>query len=117
MTDEVYIPLEISMQQAWEGGSELDADLQPGSGQDIELPETFARARSDREVMIFGDPGAGKTTTLEKICHQMLIEGGEAVGLPRETLPILLPLRLTREDLTTGRDLIVLRVEAPIIYT
>jgi formylglycine-generating enzyme required for sulfatase activity len=110
--DEVYIPLEIAMQEAWQGqrdGRSLDGDLEPGMGRDIVLPEIFARARQDREVMIFGNPGAGKTTTLEKICHQMLIEGGEAVGLPRETLPILLPLRhATREDLAQPDPLLQL---------
>jgi len=96
--DEIYIPLEIAMQEAWRGGSP-DGDLIHGMGRDIALPEIFARARDDREVLIFGNPGAGKTTTLEKICHQMLIEGGEAVGLPRTTLPLLLPLRhAMRED-------------------
>ncbi len=106
--DEIYIPLEIAMQEAWRGGSP-DGDLLHGMGRDIALPEIFARARDDREVMIFGNPGAGKTTTLEKICHQLLIEGGEAVGLPRTTLPLLLPLRhATREDLAQEDPLLPL---------
>jgi hypothetical protein len=118
--DEVYIPLEIAMQEAWRSRS-LDGDLVHGVGRDIALPEIFARARSDREVMIFGNPGAGKTTTLEKICHQMLIEGGEAVGLPRTTLPLMLPLRhATREDLAHDDPLFelarreIVRGDAPL---
>ncbi len=118
--DEVYIPLELAMQQAWRGRAS-EGDLEHGQGHDITLPEIFARARDDREVMIFGHPGAGKTTTLEKICHQMLIEGGEAVGLPRATLPLLLPLlHLTREDLEQDDPLLplarreVVRGDAPL---
>lgn len=118
--DEVYIPLEIAMQEAWRSRS-ADGDLVHGMGRDIALSEIFARARDDREVMIFGNPGAGKTTTLEKICHQMLIEGGEAVGLPRATLPLLLPLRhATHEDLAQDDPLLslacreIMRGDAPL---
>jgi formylglycine-generating enzyme required for sulfatase activity len=118
--DEVYIPLEIAMQEAWRARSP-EGDLVHGMGRDIDLAEIFARARDEREVMIFGNPGAGKTTTLEKICHQMLIEGGEAVGLPRATLPLLLPLRhATREDLAQDDPLYhlaqreIMRGDAPL---
>lgn len=118
--DEVYIPLEIAMQEAWRSRS-LEGDLVHDMGRDIALGEIFARTRDDREVMIFGNPGAGKTTTLEKICHQMLIEGGEAVGLPRATLPLLLPLRhATREDLAQDDPLLplarreILRGDVPL---
>jgi formylglycine-generating enzyme required for sulfatase activity len=118
--DEVYIPLEIAMQEAWRSRS-YEGDLVHGVGRDIALAEIFARARDDREVMIFGNPGAGKTTTLEKICHQMLIEGGEAVGLPRATLPLLLPLRhAVREDLAQEDPLFelarreIMRGDAPL---
>lgn len=118
--DEVYIPLEIAMQEAWRSRSR-EGDLVHDMGRDIALCEIFARARADREVMIFGNPGAGKTTTLEKICHQMLIEGGEAVGLPRATLPLLLPLRnATREDLAQDDPLLplarreIMRGDAPL---
>lgn len=110
--DEVYIPLAIAMQEAWRAqleGEGLDGDLGHGGGRDIELTEVFARASEDREVMIFGHPGAGKTTTLAKICHQMLLQGGETIGLPRETLPLLLPLRnLTPEDLAHADPLLCL---------
>ncbi|MCX4241677.1 SUMF1/EgtB/PvdO family nonheme iron enzyme [Paraliomyxa miuraensis] len=99
--DEVYIPLSLSMQPAWQGRRRHRRGLEPGgTGRELELPELFARAQGDREVIVLGEPGSGKSTTLEKICHQLLVEGGEAVGLPPQTLPLLLPLRhLTAADL------------------
>lgn len=57
--------------------------------------------RGTRHRLILGQPGAGKTTALKKVLHQMLTAGPDSLGLPdAETLPVLLRLRrLTQEHL------------------
>ena len=75
---------------------------QGGVEESIEFGDVFkwAARRQQRGVLLLGDPGSGKTTGARQFCWRML-RGGEmrqALGLPRESLPVFLRLRsLTRE--------------------
>ncbi|MBF8185324.1 SUMF1/EgtB/PvdO family nonheme iron enzyme [Nonomuraea sp. K274] len=49
-------------------------------------------------VVVFGEPGAGKTTVLAHLLATTLLHGGSVFGLDVDTVPILVPLRhLTAE--------------------
>lgn len=111
--DEVHIPLRLSIHEAWSdsspNGAHLDRDLVRGDHGTVELAEIFERAQERAAVAIFGEPGAGKTTTLQKIAHQMLLEGGGAVGLPEGALPLFVRLhRLEPDDLQQPDPLLAL---------
>ncbi len=99
--EEVYVPLgishrapflELEMRRAKRRG-ELAWEHAAGN---VELEEIFSAGGGASRAVIFGEPGAGKTTALKKLHHLCLSEGPEALGLEQETLPLLVPLRWFR---------------------
>lgn len=111
--DKVHIPLQLSMHESWSeaghDGTTHDRDLVRSSDRLVELPEIFERVGDRCAVAIFGEPGAGKTTTLQKIAHQMRLEGGRAVGLPESTEPLFVRLhRLEHDDFAQPDPLLCL---------
>jgi len=98
--NDVYVPLRIMAR-----APSLDPEA-PGCGplalkrglDDIDLLEAFGHAGPERKLAIFGDPGAGKTTALRKLLHQVLTVGPASIGLDGEALPVFLRLRRLDRD-------------------
>ncbi|MEM7586210.1 MAG: SUMF1/EgtB/PvdO family nonheme iron enzyme [Acidobacteriota bacterium] len=115
--DEVYVPLRISHRP------ELDFDLRTGKRRgdlarsagsgDIELEKIFDPELNDGHALIFGDPGAGKTTALLKLLNQACTEGPESLRLAEDAVALFLPLRrLANADLDAPLD-VHLRQQLP----
>ena len=103
--DELYVPLRASVdvgstarigfadaEQASEWLRERD------EAREIPLADAFRAAAHEgrRGIVILGDPGSGKTTHLKRIVLALDEEGAESLGLPEQTIPLLLPLRNLR---------------------
>jgi formylglycine-generating enzyme required for sulfatase activity len=110
--EEIYIPLRVVA-----SGGVLDLKRAEGfrgrapsrmTGETIELSEVFVRAEG-RDILLFGEPGAGKTMALRKILHQTWLEGGPSLGLAEGTVPLLLRLRsMTQEQQRSQQPLLAL---------
>lgn len=76
-----------------------------GMTHELLLSDALARAiELERTgVVLLGDPGSGKTTHMRRIVLKIAHEGAESLGLPKGTVPLLLPLRNLR-DLDRGFD-------------
>lgn len=97
--DEVYVPLKISRRPLHGEREEREADRRGDSDSagDPELGKIFSEPRADgMHLVIFGDPGAGKTTVLVKLHQLCLSAGAESLGLAAGTVPILVRLRQLR---------------------
>ncbi len=84
-------------------------------GMEIPLVETVRQAvdRRFRGSIILGDPGSGKTTHLKRLLLECLDPGPEKLGLPKDMLPVFLPLR-ELEDLEKGLDAFIQKqMESP----
>ena len=102
--DEIYVPLGVSARvpRLLEGGDRCDpshygevADL---DGRDLVLEIAFEAAGREGHLIVFGEPGSGKTTALRKLVHVTLTDGGEALGLAPDTIPLFLRLRQLRRN-------------------
>ncbi len=101
--DEIYVPLGLSARPPrWLGGDVESgeprhiAEAMGLQGQEITPEKAFAVAGRDHHLVLFGEPGSGKTTALRKLAHVVLTAGGQALGLPPDTIPLLLRLRQLR---------------------
>ncbi len=93
--EEIYVPLRISRRALVDLDQRaLRRDGLPheGAEDDIDLEATL-ELEGGPHAVIFGQPGAGKTTALLKLHHQCFSEGGEVLGLDAGTVPLFLPLR------------------------
>ncbi len=120
--EELYVPLEAAPELRRDrdsrpaAGKDLDAYEQDGTFGRIPLIDAFrcARKHADRQgVVILGDPGSGKTTHMRRLALG-LASGDEfgptPLGLPRDVLPVFLPLRrLQRSDLDTRGEHLLAR--------
>ncbi|MBF0434628.1 MAG: SUMF1/EgtB/PvdO family nonheme iron enzyme [Magnetococcales bacterium] len=103
--ERVFIPLRIS-QRAF--GVDLESRLTKSLGDkareqsfgDVELKDIFKDkdGKLRQCVVLFGEPGAGKTTSLKKILHLCLKQGSEQLALPHGMKPIFLRLRHFTEE-------------------
>lgn len=106
--DEVYIPLRArAVRSTWdhEYGALREVGAGSESHRDVAFDESLRLAAEHglRGAVVLGDPGSGKTTLLK---HFVLASTDPAVGpatlgLPRETIPVLVELRRLR-DPTAG---------------
>ena len=72
---------------------------------EVSLLDAFEQAqkRGRQGLVILGDPGSGKTTHMKRILLWCLRNGPETIGLPKDMLPVFLPLRELKE-LNDGLD-------------
>jgi hypothetical protein len=110
--EDIYVPLHAVVDLRGIGGdcfadaTQAEAELRKcDAALEIALPEAFRQCaeRKRRGVVILGDPGAGKTTHLKRLLLSCLRKGAETIGLPKDMLPVFLPLRDLR-DLKHGLD-------------
>lgn len=107
--EELYVPLQAMVDLRGTGDSrfadaaDAEAKLRAHGSPDIALIHAFreAQARKRRNLVILGDPGSGKTTHLKRLLLACLRQAPESLGLPKDTLPVFLPLR-ELEDLNHG---------------
>lgn len=101
--EEMHVPLQALLDSRGDGDAGLrdadEAERRHGPGRpdtNVPLIEAFACAKKwgdRRGVVILGDPGAGKTTHMKRVLLQAAHEGAPSLGLPPDTVPVLLSLR------------------------
>ncbi|ACY14767.1 SUMF1/EgtB/PvdO family nonheme iron enzyme [Haliangium ochraceum] len=105
--DEIFVPLRFRNRLSEDEGSggdseERELDASARARRDtiaVELEEVFAYAEPARHLFILGEPGAGKTTALQKLLWTTLSADGRPafdgsrIGLDKNTVPVLLRLR------------------------
>ena len=112
--EEIYVPLHAVLdlrgvrnrEECFLDAAQAEVELRKcDAALEIALPEAFRQCteRKQRGVVILGDPGAGKTTHLKRLLLSCLRKGADTIGLPRDMLPVFLPLRDLR-DLKHGLD-------------
>ncbi len=92
--DEIYVPLKV-VDRGELGGADLIGMRGLGGrgegSEEFEVREVFNQGDA-RHLLIFGEPGSGKTTALKKL-HQLCWADPVAIGLEADTVPVFLQLR------------------------
>ncbi|MCA9649917.1 MAG: SUMF1/EgtB/PvdO family nonheme iron enzyme [Myxococcales bacterium] len=75
-------------------GSVEPAEAEAEGEAELELRRVFeeARRRGERAVLLVGPPGSGKSTHLRRMALWLSRRGASTLGLPVDTVPILLPV-------------------------
>ncbi|MBN1655175.1 MAG: SUMF1/EgtB/PvdO family nonheme iron enzyme [Deltaproteobacteria bacterium] len=112
---DLYVPLNAMIDLRAIGSADfadaMDAEQklrESGRSEEINLIEAFKeiKKREQRGLVILGDPGSGKTTHLKRVLLKSLRDGSESLGLPKEMIPVFLPLR-ELEDLDGGFEVFI----------
>ena len=107
---DLYVPLRAMVDLRGTGDAnfadarDAEACLRSRESLELSLPDAFheCEKRKRRSIVILGD-GAGKTTHLKRVLLACCRQGPEAIGLPKNMVPVFLPLRDLR-DLDSGLD-------------
>lgn len=101
--EDIYIPLRAMVNlkgvddfRCYPDSSEAEKHLaRCDAGMEISLLDAFEQAekRGRKGIVILGDPGSGKTTHMKRMLLWCLRKGSKSMGLPKDMLPVFLPLR------------------------
>lgn len=103
--EDIYVPLRamLDLRGINEGFFADSADAETclrdcEAASEIHLPDAFKEAarRGQKGIVVLGDPGSGKTTHMKRVLLACLRKDPVSIGLPREMLPVFLPLRNLR---------------------
>lgn len=122
--EDIYVPLRAMIDTRLTGkacfADAEDAESlleQCHGGLEISVPEAFKEARGRRGIVILGDPGSGKTTHLRRVLLWCLKGGPEKLGLPKDMIPVFLPLRNLKDISKNLDDFIQSELDQPHLET
>lgn len=101
--EEIHVPLDATINlsglsdKKFADSFEADAYLKEcDSNLEISLIDAFKESKERgkyRGIVILGDPGSGKSTHLKRVLLFTLRKGATQLGLPKDMIPVFLPLR------------------------
>ena len=128
--EDIYVPLRAMMDRrgldnaCYADAEEAEERLREHNcGMEISLAEAFreSEGRKRRGLVILGDPGSGKTTHMKRVLLWCLSEhadkGPESLGLPKDMIPVFLPLRELRDVKQGLHDFIQQQLDDPNLLT
>jgi predicted NACHT family NTPase len=80
--------------------------------QRVEVDDLSAAVAEHRRILLLGDPGAGKTTTLWRLCYDYSLAARQDAAQP---LPLLVPLGGYDDDGSFDAFLVLLGLNKPMV--